>query len=296
MQNAASYGLDRLPNIELADAALALTPGEAFRPDARCPLPQCHMTDDQIIRSYDTAAQISCIDNSMSHLILALSNTLQTLVADHSAQSLSESSLQAFLYLSRELDKSLVLLRNRPWSVVCRLHKLDGSSLACGISPLLGRGSHERVIRRSFSPGRSPSLGRRVLSSFASQILPWPLGQHNAARSTAASPPNNRGGEGANNDNVTPAVSRIVGGARVVEVHVDRWLLSRRIPHREIRSGRAKVVPLLSPCDSPWIEGDQTAEPRAHADCFRLLPVSSTKEETRLLCTHIHLRESTGAD
>jgi len=36
-QDASAHGLDRMPNIEPAVAALVLTPGETLRPDARCP-------------------------------------------------------------------------------------------------------------------------------------------------------------------------------------------------------------------------------------------------------------------
>src|SRR4029434_7008527 len=62
---------------EPAVAALVLTPVEALRPDARGPRPQCRLTDDYIVKSYDTAARIGGLGNSMSHLILALSQTLQ---------------------------------------------------------------------------------------------------------------------------------------------------------------------------------------------------------------------------
>src|SRR4029434_9854055 len=76
-QDASAHGLDRMPNIDPAVAALVLTPGEALRPDARGPRPQCRLTDDYIVKSYDTAARIGGLGNSMSHLILALSQTLQ---------------------------------------------------------------------------------------------------------------------------------------------------------------------------------------------------------------------------
>ena len=104
MQGASSYGLDRMPGIEPTLAGLILSPDEALRPDAR-PWPQCRLTDDLIGKSYDAAARMARIGNSMSHLVLALSHCLQSPVVEQSAQALSEASLQAFAYMSRELGR-----------------------------------------------------------------------------------------------------------------------------------------------------------------------------------------------
>ena len=118
MEDASSYGLGNMPNIEPAVAALVLSPDEALRPDARCPRLQCRLTDDSIVRSYNTAARMGRIGNSMSHLILALSQSLQESDADPSIQRLSDTSLQAFAYMSRELGRlmsSLTLARHQIW-------------------------------------------------------------------------------------------------------------------------------------------------------------------------------------
>ncbi|KAK0141172.1 hypothetical protein N1851_021814 [Merluccius polli] len=118
MRDASSYGLDRMPTIEPALAALILSPDEALRPDAHCPRPQCRLTDDFIVKSYDAVARAACIGNSLSHLTLAMSETLQSSGAEQEVQDLSEASLQAFAYMSRELGRlksSLTLARRHVW-------------------------------------------------------------------------------------------------------------------------------------------------------------------------------------
>ncbi|KAE8301058.1 hypothetical protein D5F01_LYC01211 [Larimichthys crocea] len=65
---------------------------------------QCRITDD-LTKSYDIAAHMGCIDNSFSHLVLALSQTPQTTGADAQTQGLSDASLQAFAFMTRELGR-----------------------------------------------------------------------------------------------------------------------------------------------------------------------------------------------
>ena len=118
MQNASKHGLDRMPAIEQTIASLIVAPEEVLRPNARCPRPQCRITDDLLTKCYDTAARMGCIGNSLSHLILALSQSLQSSSADASVQSLSDTSLQAFAFMTRELGRlmsSLTLARRLVW-------------------------------------------------------------------------------------------------------------------------------------------------------------------------------------
>lgn len=118
MQEAGSYGLDCMAPVEPAIASLIVSPGEALRPDARCPRPQCRLTDDLLTRSYNIAARMGRIGNSLSHLILALSQSLQESSTDPSAQTLSDASLQAFAYMSRELGRlmsTMTLARRQVW-------------------------------------------------------------------------------------------------------------------------------------------------------------------------------------
>ena len=70
MQDAAQVGLGRMPPVEPAIASLILAPDEALRPDARCPRPQCRVTDNLLSKAYDSAARMGRIGNSLSHLLL----------------------------------------------------------------------------------------------------------------------------------------------------------------------------------------------------------------------------------
>ncbi|CAL8253634.1 unnamed protein product [Boreogadus saida] len=110
MQNAAQVGLGRMPAVEPAIASLILAPDEALRPNARCPRPQCRVTDDLLSKAYDAAARLGRIGNSLSHLLLGLSTSLQQAQVEPSLQSLSDASLQAFALMSRELGRTLSTL------------------------------------------------------------------------------------------------------------------------------------------------------------------------------------------
>lgn len=123
MQDALTYGLQQMPNIEPSVAALVLSPNEALRPDARCPCTQCRVTDDLIVRGYDTAARMGRIDNSMSHLLLALAQTLEG--TSGSSRELCDAALQAFAYSSRELGQLMSYL-----TLACRQIWLAQSPLA----------------------------------------------------------------------------------------------------------------------------------------------------------------------
>ena len=103
MQDAAKFGLGRMPAVEPTVAALIVSPDEALRLNARCPSPQCRVTDDLLSKAYDAAARMGRIGNSMSHLMLTLSACLQEAMLDTSSHNVSDVSLQAFALLSREV-------------------------------------------------------------------------------------------------------------------------------------------------------------------------------------------------
>ena len=103
MTDAAQYSLDQMPAIDASIASLIESPDEAVRPDARCPHPQCKITDDLLSKSYDIAAWMGHIRNS--HLVLALSQTIQTAGVDVLTQRLSEALLQVFAFMTRELGR-----------------------------------------------------------------------------------------------------------------------------------------------------------------------------------------------
>ena len=118
MQDAPKFGLDRMPAVEPTIAALIVSPDEALRPDARCPRPQCRVTDDLLSKAYDAAARMGRIGNSMSHLMLALSASLQEVAVGAPAHDFSDASLQAFALMSRELGRvmsTLVQARRQVW-------------------------------------------------------------------------------------------------------------------------------------------------------------------------------------
>ncbi|KAK0130707.1 hypothetical protein N1851_034661 [Merluccius polli] len=118
MQDAAQVGLGRMPPVEPAIASLILAPDEALRPDARCPRPQCRVTDDLLSKAYDSAARMGRIGNSLSHLLLGLSTSLQQAQVEPSLQTLSDASLQAFALMARELGRTmstLVQTRRQVW-------------------------------------------------------------------------------------------------------------------------------------------------------------------------------------
>ena len=88
-----------MPAVEPTIASLIVAPEEVLRPNACCP----SITDGLLTKCYDTAACLGRIGNSLSLLILALSQSLQSSSADTSVQSLSDTSLQVFAFMTREL-------------------------------------------------------------------------------------------------------------------------------------------------------------------------------------------------
>lgn len=75
MQDAAKFGLSCMPAVEPTITSPIISPKEAMRPDTRCPRPQCQVMDDLL--DDDGAACMGHIGNSLSHLMLALSASLQ---------------------------------------------------------------------------------------------------------------------------------------------------------------------------------------------------------------------------
>lgn len=117
MQDAAKYGLGRMPAIEPAIASLIVSPDETLRPDARCPRPQCRVTDDLLSKAYDAGARMGRIGNSFSHLMLALSATLQQ-ESLRAPVSFNDASLQAVALMTSELGhlmSTLVQASRQVW-------------------------------------------------------------------------------------------------------------------------------------------------------------------------------------
>lgn len=81
-----------MPAVDASIVSLIVSTDEAIRSDVRCRRPQCRITDDFLTKGYNIAAQMGLIGNSLSHLVLALSQTLQTTGADVSVMLLSRHS------------------------------------------------------------------------------------------------------------------------------------------------------------------------------------------------------------
>ncbi|KAL2077918.1 hypothetical protein ACEWY4_025603 [Coilia grayii] len=207
-----------MPNIEPSVAALVLSPGKALRPDARCPRPQCRLTDDLIVKSYDTAARMGRIGNSMSHLLLAMSQTLQGADLDPSVRDLSDTSLQAFAFMTRELGRlmsSLTLARRQIWLAQSPLLEPYRKALRCRpVVPgeLFGPAAQQALERSlQLCQDLSLSLEHNVLRDFAGQIPPNRLTLHSETTQLGVAPTGIRGGEGVGNDPNTLAVGRFAG-------------------------------------------------------------------------------------
>ncbi|XP_049437342.1 uncharacterized protein LOC125891834 [Epinephelus fuscoguttatus] len=174
MKDAVQYGLDQVPAIDASIASLIVSPDEALRPDARCPRPQCRVTDDLLNKSYDIAAQMGRIGNSLSHLVLAQSQTLQTAGADAQAQGLSDASLQVFAFLTRELGRlmsTLTLARRQVWlaqsplSEACRktlrtLPVIPGQMFGPAAQQALERSVQVNKVKQQFADLRQAPLPR----------------------------------------------------------------------------------------------------------------------------------------
>lgn len=118
MQDANKFGLGHMPAIEPAIASLIVHPEETLRTNARCPRPQCRITDNLLCKAYDMGARMGRIGNSLSHLMLGLSASLDEVPVDQSTQGLMDASLQAFALMSRELGRlmsTLVQTRRQVW-------------------------------------------------------------------------------------------------------------------------------------------------------------------------------------
>ncbi|MEQ2186213.1 hypothetical protein GOODEAATRI_026335, partial [Goodea atripinnis] len=119
MYEAPKFGLGYMPPVESAIASLIVPPHqEALRPNARCQRPQCHVTEDLLCRAYNSGARMGRIGNSLSHPMLGLSSSLESVPLNQSTQGLLDASLQAFGLMTRELGRTLSMLvhaRHQVW-------------------------------------------------------------------------------------------------------------------------------------------------------------------------------------
>lgn len=207
MQDSGQYGLNRMPSVDSVIANLVVSPADAARPDARCPRPQCRVTDELLTKSYDIAARIGRLGNSFSHLGLALSQSLKDAGVDEATQSLSDASLQTFAYMSRELGRlmsTLTITRRQVWlaqsplSESCRgtlrsLPVVPGQVFGPAAQQTLERAVEANKSRQQFADLRqAPRPQPRRPGSFQS-VARTPSSQGNTrafeAQSRARQPP-----------------------------------------------------------------------------------------------------------
>ncbi|XP_033987890.1 uncharacterized protein LOC117483621 [Trematomus bernacchii] len=185
MQDPARVGLGRMPPIEPAIASLILAPDEALRPDARCPLPQCRVTDELLCKAYDAAARMGRIGNSLSHLMLAASAALQQAPAEPSLLGLSDASLQAFWLAQSPLTETCrSVLRGVPVE--------PGELFGAAALAALERAAQARQTRQQLSGLRRPvPTPSRPRGPSSSRTLPLAFsgGLRRSQRSTQP-PPN----------------------------------------------------------------------------------------------------------
>ncbi|MEQ2164448.1 hypothetical protein GOODEAATRI_006745 [Goodea atripinnis] len=105
MHKSVKAGLDRMPAVEPAVASLIVSPDEALRPDVRCPRTQCRVTDDILCKAYNAGAGAGRLGNS-THLMFALSASLQDAGGATAAVGFSDAALQPFALMTRELTVS----------------------------------------------------------------------------------------------------------------------------------------------------------------------------------------------
>ena len=124
MFDAAAVGLDHMPAVEPGIASLIVAPDESLRQDTKCPSSQCRLTDDFLVRAYDSGARAGRVGNSLSHLMLALSASLQEGNGGEEGNAAGDkvnfcdAALEAFGHMSRELGRMmsyLVQARRQVW-------------------------------------------------------------------------------------------------------------------------------------------------------------------------------------
>ena len=103
MHDAIGAGLSCMPAIKAVIVSLILYCDEALRQDARCLRPQCGVTDYLLTRAYDAVW-------NLSHLILALSISLQKGNGNADSITLCDASLEASGLMSLELGWMMSIL------------------------------------------------------------------------------------------------------------------------------------------------------------------------------------------
>ncbi|XP_061590737.1 uncharacterized protein LOC133456285 [Cololabis saira] len=118
MRQAEQHGLVHMPPVDPCIASLVLSRDEALIDKARCPRPQCRVTDSLLSTAYDAAGRMARIGNSLSVLLLAQSQMLQSEHEGGELGDTNDAALQAFGLMTRELGRlmsTLVVTRRQVW-------------------------------------------------------------------------------------------------------------------------------------------------------------------------------------
>lgn len=162
MRNAGEHGLDHMPPVDQCIASLVLSPDEALKDKARCPRPQCRVTDSLLTKAYEAAARMARMGNSLSVLLLAQSQMLQPQHDGRELGDVNDAALQAFGLMTRELGRlmsTLVVTRRQVW--LAQAPMSDDCRQALRKLPV--------VPGQLFGPEAEKALERRKQSSQASE-------------------------------------------------------------------------------------------------------------------------------
>ncbi|XP_020780058.2 uncharacterized protein LOC110159790 [Boleophthalmus pectinirostris] len=203
------FGLGHMPAVEPAVASLIVPPEETLRTNARCPRPQCRVTDDLLCKAYDMGARMGRIGNSLSHLLLGLSVSLEALPVDQPTQGLLDASLQAFALMSRELGRllsTLVQARRQVWLAQSPLSEASRRTLrSVPVVPgeLFGSAALEALERTAQATRTRQQLAglHRRAPHRTTPAAPPP-----SSRSPGAAPPSPPRARGQPGEAVVPAV------------------------------------------------------------------------------------------
>ena len=84
----------------------------------RCPNKECRLTDDTLVKTYNTVARLGRVGNTMGHLLLALHSTPDSAPQDVAMSGLLDASLQALSAIASDCGRALGLLahaRRQVW-------------------------------------------------------------------------------------------------------------------------------------------------------------------------------------
>ncbi|XP_074483968.1 uncharacterized protein LOC141763298 [Sebastes fasciatus] len=145
MQNADTYGLGKMPAVEPSIAALIVSPNEVLRPDARCPRPQCRITDDFLVKAYETAARMGRV---RSYHKGAWQTTVDPYADSPAGMAGPISAFGAGPEGPPHSPRGSggAVWHSRPWSVESRRTRLGSSLLASGNLRLYGDSGPHRVV------------------------------------------------------------------------------------------------------------------------------------------------------